>query len=141
MKSVFIQATSIFTIDVINSQSVLRSLPGEKTTIERPLANKAGGGKEKMKLTYWTTLEEPRSCLRKVYPCRKEDFEPFLNGEFWLENVPIAGWDPVHNTATGVENIELRLALNKHKLDPETGTIDESRLETGEMDQVVYDVL
>ena len=36
---------------------------------------------------------------------------------------------------------EMRLAFDKYVIDEETGKVDESKLYSGEMDQVVYDIL
>ena len=39
------------------------------------------------------------------------------------------------------DDLELRLAFDKWVIDSTTGTVDEDRLDSGETDQVVFDVL
>ena len=94
-----------------------------------------------MKLEYWTSIHEPRSCLRQTYPCSLADFEPYFNGLLTIENVPVSEWKPVYDEESRADKIEMRVAFDKYFLDDATGSVDENRLDTGEMDQVVYDVL
>ena len=51
-----------------------------------------------MELTYWTTLNEPRQCLRNDYPCKPhEQFVPTLNGVLTLKNVNVGNWQDSYN--------------------------------------------
>ena len=126
-----------------NCQSRLRSLPGKKQTVDLPLALEVKGNKrqERMQLTYWTSLEEPRSCLMRSLPCiPARDFEPYFNGELVIKNVPVAGWREEHDEATKKDRLELRLAFDKHDPSGEATTKRESR-HPGGLNQSVYDVL
>ena len=80
---------------------------------------------ERLHLTYWTSLEEPRSCLRKDFPCILEEFKTFFNGILTLKNVKIDDWKQYRGAAKKdiPELTEIRLGFdrsNKPKASPWT---------------------
>ena len=66
---------------------------------------------------------------------------PYFNGILSLSNVNVKDWAPVHDSDKGVDDIELRLAFDKWAIDSTTKTVDEKRIDSGEIDQVAFDVL
>ena len=64
-----------------------------------------------MELTYWTSLIEPRSCLKKLAGCDKEEFETYLNGELSINNVDVRNWHTYEGPGRG-DYLRLRLAID-----------------------------
>ena len=45
-----------------------------------------------MSLTYWTSLVEPRECVKLPFKCDPDEYEQWLTGEITLANVEVEDW-------------------------------------------------
>ena len=85
-------------------------IEGEKTTVQLPLS-KQSTRTERMELTYWTSLLEPKECVRDPYRCDHKLYIPRFEGELSLTNVSITGWNDVYNLTTETDKVDMRLAF------------------------------
>ena len=60
---------------ILATATVLRTLNGERTEVNLRMSNYGSDDwPENMSLTYWTSLEEPRSCVREIFQCEPSKF-------------------------------------------------------------------
>ena len=59
---------------------------------------------EKMELKYWTTLVEPKKCVKAPFGCPIKDYEQILEGEITLSNINVYDWPPIYNANTNGGN-------------------------------------
>ena len=107
MKSI----SSVISLAVLLSPKVhaaQKRIQGPKTTVELPLQqeNTENGRPERMSLEYWTTLLEPKRCVRDPFECDLNEYIQLLEGDLTLKNVATEGWkEGAH--------VEMRLAFNQ----------------------------
>ena len=84
---------------------------------------------DKLSLRYWTSLVEPRECVKLPFKCDPEEYEQWLTGELTLASVDVEDWARSWNRTVdrgergivqyyGGNRIEIRLVWNT------TGTRD-----------------
>lgn len=88
---------------VFASLTQAEELEGPKTT-KKLTMGRDGERRERMELTYWTSLREGRDCLKNPYGCKQSDYEKVFNGELSLKNVRIRDWNR--------EWLQMRLAFD-----------------------------
>lgn len=69
-------------------------------------------------MTYWTTLVEPKACVKSPFECQLNEYETYLEGDLELKNVNVLELpdvfipaDPEAGTV-GAPEMEFRLAFN-----------------------------
>ena len=60
-----------------------------------------------MRLTYWTTIEEPIDCIKSPFQCPISAYNKIFNAELELDNVDVKLWQD------GRQSLELRLGFNQ----------------------------
>ena len=96
---------------VVSAGSLLRRYEGKKQTTNLPL-RESNNRNERLSITHWTSLEEPRSCLKKLRGCDRDDYELFFNGELTLSNVDVKDWSTWNRPGDG-DWLKIRLAFDQ----------------------------
>jgi len=69
-------------------------------------------------MTYWTTLVEPKRCVKDPFDCDLKEYTTYLEGDLTLKNVNVAEFAPVFTPGAdgkpGTDMVEFRLAFNQH---------------------------
>jgi len=66
-----------------------------------------------MELTYWTTLLEPKSCVKGPYECDLDQYIPRLEGDLTIKNVSVSRWKDEYVERTDNDRLEMRLAFSQ----------------------------
>ena len=67
------------------------------------------GRPERFQLTYWTTLIEPKRCVKDPFECDLKEYMTYVEGDFELKNVNVADY-----TDDGTSAMQFRLAFDQH---------------------------
>jgi len=68
------------------------------------------GRPEQFNLTYWTTLIEPKRCVKDPFECDLKEYTTYLEGDLELKNINVANFED-----NGKDELEIRIAFNQHE--------------------------
>mmetsp|Transcript_17749 Transcript_17749/g.27439 ORF Transcript_17749/g.27439 Transcript_17749/m.27439 type:complete len:145 (+) Transcript_17749:151-585(+) len=67
-----------------------------------------------MELTYWTSLLEPKKCVRDPYGCDLDQYIPRLEGDLVIRNVKeVNNWRQDYSENENRDKLDLRLAFRQ----------------------------
>ena len=102
---------AIFTVSLEAKQKKIQGPPTTKElTLELEVAKDGEEARpERFNLTYWTTLIEPKRCVKDPFDCDLKEYTTYMEAQLELKNVDVSDLDKVGKFS----EIEIRLAFNQ----------------------------